>query len=111
HLHFEIRYLGQALDTQDFIDYENGELKSNTFTLRKRDVDDKYDLRAMHARHLHDLYGGNGYAGKSGYYKVRKGDTLGKIAQRNGVSVKSICAKNRIKPTTVLRVGQKLKIF
>lgn len=111
HLHFEIRYLGQALDPQDFIDYEKGELKSNTFTVRKSDVENKYDLRALHARHLQDLYGKDGYAGKSGYYKVRKGDTLGAIARRNGTTVKDLCQKNKLKPNSVLRVGQRLKIF
>ncbi|MBX3165670.1 MAG: peptidoglycan DD-metalloendopeptidase family protein [Bacteroidetes bacterium] len=111
HLHFEIRYLGQALDTQDFIDYEKGNLKSNTFTVRKTDVENKYDLRALHARHLQDLYGKDGYAGKSGYYKVRKGDTLGAIARRNGTTVKALCQKNKLKPTSVLRVGQRIRIF
>lgn len=111
HLHFEIRYLGQALDSQDFIDYEKGQLKSNSFVLRKADVENKYDLRALHNRHLQDLYGKNGYAGKSGYYKVKKGDTLGRIARRNGTTVNSICKKNKLKPSSLLRVGQRLKLF
>lgn len=113
HLHFEIRYLGQALDTQDFIDYEKGELKSNSFVLRKSDVENKYDLRAMHARHKSDLMarkGGAKYVGAGGIYRVRSGDTLSAIARRNGTTVNSICKKNKIKPTTILRIGQRLKI-
>jgi murein DD-endopeptidase MepM/ murein hydrolase activator NlpD len=112
HLHFEIRYLGQALDTQDFIDYETGELKSNIFVVRKLDVENKYDLRALHYRHKHDLmarkYGK--YSAKKGVYFVRRGDTLGAIARRTGSTVKSICKKNKIRPTTTLRIGQRLKI-
>ena len=115
HLHFEIRYLGQALDTQDFIDYEKGELKSNSFVLRKSDVENKYDLRALHARHKHDVMARrNGkygkYAVKGGIYKVRSGDTLGAIARKRGTTVKSLCRKNGIKPGTKLRIGQRLKI-
>ena len=115
HLHFEIRYLGQALDTQDFIDFEKGELKSNCFTLRKSDVENKYDLRALHSRHKHDLALGRGYykgaSAKNGkIYKVRAGDNLGKIAKRNHTTVKAICRKNGIKTTTKLKVGRKLKI-
>jgi len=115
HLHFEIRYLGQALDTQDFIDYEKGELKSDRFVLRKSDVENKYDLRALHYRHRHDLamgrhrkYGSGPI--KAGIYRVRKGDTLGAIAKRRGTTVKAICRKNGIRTNTTLRVGQKLKI-
>lgn len=112
HLHFEIRYLGQALDTQDFIDYEKGELKSNTFVLRKADVENKYDLRALHTRHRNDVMARKGgkYAAKGGYYKVRSGDTLGAIARRNGTTVKALCRKNGLKPTSKLRIGQRIKV-
>jgi murein DD-endopeptidase MepM/ murein hydrolase activator NlpD len=110
HLHFEIRYLGQAFDTQDFIDYEKGELKSNTFMVRKSDVVNKYDLRALHNRHKHELMARGKYPVKGMVYRVRKGDTLGKIAKKSGTSVKSLCRKNGIRPTTTLRLGQKLKI-
>ena len=112
HLHFEFRYLGQALDTQDFIDYEKGELKSNCFVLRKSDVENKYDLRALHTRHKSDLmarkYGK--YPVKAGMYKVRSGDTLGAIARKKGTTVKALCRKNGLRPTTKLRVGQRIKI-
>lgn len=111
HLHFEIRYLGQALDSQDFIDFEKGELKDNVFVLRKCDVENKYDLRALHNRHKADLMARNG--GKmpaSGYYKVKKGDTLGAIARKKHTTVKALCKKNKIKPTSTLRLGQRLKI-
>ncbi len=41
-------------------------------------------------------------------YIVRRGDTLSKIAQRNNVSVTSICKTNFIKRNAVIKVGQKL---
>lgn len=115
HLHFEMRYLGQALDTEDFVDYTKGELKSNTFTLRKADVEAKYDLRALHSRHKHDvgMARGDKNAGKlakGGVYKIRQGDTLGAIAKRNHTTVASLCKKNKLKPTSVLRLGQIIKI-
>ncbi|WP_317897366.1 peptidoglycan DD-metalloendopeptidase family protein [Aurantibacillus circumpalustris] len=113
HLHFEIRYLGQALDTQDFIDYEKGDLKSNSFVLRKSDVTSKYDLRALHTRHKNDLMArkyGSRYPAKGGVYRVRSGDTLGAIAKRSGTSIKSLCKKNGLRPTSTLRIGQRLKI-
>lgn len=115
HLHFEMRYLGQAIDTEDFIDYANGTLKKNECLITKADVDNKYDLRALHNRHKRDLnyarVSSNGKAkGKGKVYKVRPGDTLGRIAARNHTTIKAICKKNGIKQTKVLRPGQKLKI-
>lgn len=113
HLHFEIRYLGQALDTEDFIDYAKSELKTYEFTLRKADVENKYDLRALHNRHRHDV-GAVKYTSKNGVtykvYKVRQGDNLGRIAQRCHTTINAICKKNGIRPTKVLQVGQRLKV-
>ena len=118
HLHLEFRYLGQALDTEDFIDYEKGELKTNCFTLRKVDVENKYDLRALHSRHKRDIglvrsnAKGAKYKNiaKGSTYKVRKGDSLGKIAKRNHTTIKALCKKNRLKESSSLRVGQRIKI-
>jgi hypothetical protein len=118
HLHFEMRYLGQALDTEDFIDYTKGELKANCFTLRKADVENKYDLRALHTRHKRDVglarserkSGKSVKLGKGGVYTIRSGDNLGKIAQRYHTSINSLCKKNGLKTTSMLRLGQRIKI-
>lgn len=113
HLHFEMRYLGQAIDAEDFIDFASGTLKNNTVMITKTDVETKYDLRALHSRQKKDLNLSRVSGSKSKHgkvYTVRKGDTLGRIAQRNHTSIKAICKKNGIKQTKVLRPGQKLKI-
>lgn len=113
HLHFEMRYLGQAIDAEDFIDFEKGILKNNHVVLTKSDVDTKYDLRALHSRQKRDLNlsrvtASNSKRGK--IYKVRKGDTIAKIARRNHTTIKAICKKNHIKQNKALRLGQKLKV-
>lgn len=114
HLHFEMRYLGQAMDAEDFIDFNNGQLKKNECLITKHDVDNKYDLRALHNRHKRDLGNARVVTGKNGskyrIYKVKPGDTLGRIAQKNHTTIKAICKKNGIKQTKVLRPGQKLKV-
>lgn len=114
HLHFEMRYLGQAIDTEDFIDYASRSLKKNDCLITKADVENKYDLRALHNRHKRDLnyarVSGNGKVKGGKIYKVRQGDTLGRIAARNHTTIKAICKKNGIKQTKVLRPGMKLKI-
>jgi len=49
-------------------------------------------------------------SGGTTYYKVKKGDTLGAIAKRYGVSVKQIQRWNNLKSTNI-QIGQKLKIL
>jgi murein DD-endopeptidase MepM/ murein hydrolase activator NlpD len=44
------------------------------------------------------------------YYTVKKGDTLGAIAARNGTTVDKLCKLNGIKSTSVLQIGQKIKL-
>lgn len=114
HLHFEMRYLGQAIDAEDFIDFANGTLKKNECMITKADVENKYDLRALHSRQKRDLnlarVSGTKNTKYGKVYTVRKGDTLGRIAQRNHTSIKAICKKNGIKQTKVLRPGMKLKV-
>ncbi len=43
-------------------------------------------------------------------YQVKKGDTLGAIAARNGVTVQDLMAWNNIQKATSLRAGQTIKI-
>jgi LysM repeat protein len=43
-------------------------------------------------------------------HTVRSGDTLGHIAQRYGTSVTRLCQLNGIRSTTVLQIGQRLKV-
>ncbi|MDR2469684.1 MAG: LysM peptidoglycan-binding domain-containing protein, partial [Tannerella sp.] len=43
------------------------------------------------------------------YYRVQKGDTLGTIARKHGVSVDRLCKLNNITQTTVLQIGRSLR--
>jgi len=44
------------------------------------------------------------------YYKVKKGDTLSKIAKKYKTTVKQLCKWNNIKNPNVIKVGQKLRV-
>ncbi len=116
HLHFEMRYLGQAVDAEDFVDFEKGILKKNEYVFTKADVETKYDLRALHSRHKHDLglakksNGGKVTIKKGRSYKVKKGDTLYRIAKRNHTTIKAICKKNGFKTSKKLKAGQRIKV-
>lgn len=117
HLHFEMRFLGRAIDTEDVIDYEKGEIKNSALILYKEDFDAKYDLRSIHAHKVasksHTTSKQNASASKSSKGKtitVKDGDTLSRIAKRNKTTIAAICKKNGIKQTKVLRPGMKLKV-
>ena len=43
-------------------------------------------------------------------YRVRSGDTLGKIARRHGVSERALASENGIRDKSLVRVGQVLRI-
>ena len=103
HLHFEIRYMGNALNPENVIDCSTHEL-----------ISDRLELTSNSFRKVSK--GGKGVKGGSGssnggtWYRVRNGDTLEKIARRNGTTVKRLCQLNGIKQTKVLHPGEKLKV-
>lgn len=91
HLHLEFRYLGNPINPNDIVDFSEHKVKnpvlvitSNTFAYR-------------------------GEIDKIRYWTVKKGDTLGRIAYRTGVSVSKLCSLNGITKNTVLRIGRKIR--
>ena len=44
------------------------------------------------------------------WYRVRRGDTLSRIARRNKTSVSNLRRANRMRGRSLIRVGQKLKV-
>lgn len=108
-LHFETRYRGFAFDPSILIDFESGILRHRLLHVRSSNFDPDN-------RHDKSLAGGvctccrEGEERHEDYYTVRSGDTLARIARKNGTSVRDICRLNGIKETTALRVGQRLKV-
>lgn len=96
HLHFELRYLGNAINPENMINFSSGLAISDEYLLtRKKSFRHMADVKAMQAAR---------------YVTVRKGDTLGAIAARNGTSINNICRMNNITRNRVLRIGQKLRV-
>lgn len=48
---------------------------------------------------------------KTENYQVQKGDTLYGIAKKNGISVAELMALNNLNSSSVIKVGQKLKLY
>ena len=93
HLHFETRLLGKALDPALMFDFPNQDVTGDIYlyTTPKKKVYDPSDPDT--------------------YYKVRKGDSLGRIAARQGTSIKQLCKLNGITTKTILRPGQILRLY
>jgi len=101
HLHFEVRYLGSPLNPAALIDFAKYKVKSDTFLLTAKNFQYFNDTKS---------YKGKKVAYGSKYYTVRKGDSLSKIAQRNGTTVKALCKLNGISTKTILKIGRKLRV-
>ncbi len=93
HLHFETRFLGIPLDPALLFDFEKQDIVADSYTFRKASNVSSKQLASN----------------KGLFYKVKKGDTLSKIAARQGISVSRLCQLNRITQKTVLRPGQVLR--
>jgi len=105
HLHFEIRYKGHPINPNEMIDFNyTKNLRSHTFT-----VDKSYFSSSNPYESSHNANGGSA-SGSTKYYTVRRGDTLGKIASRNGTSVSRLCKLNGISSRSTLRVGKRLRV-
>ena len=112
HLHFETRYKGQAFDPERIFDFENGTLRSDVFTWKKHyiNINSHYGQSDKESIAAASKPTPTASKSTSTYYKVKKGDTLSKIAQRNGTTVKKLCKLNGIKETKPLQIGQKLRV-
>ncbi len=110
HLHFETRYLGMDINPNAIFDFNNKTIKVNQFSFSPKLLASK-GPSAIHVNGTKYGYN-NGKSGGSGTatYRVRKGDTLSRIAQRNGTTVNRLCNLNGIKKTSTLRPGQVLRL-
>lgn len=94
HLHLEMRYLGEAINPENFINFATGQLKNKQEYV--------IGIKAMKQARAE--------AAAMKYHKVRQGDTLSGIAKKYGTTVKKLCALNKIKETKVLQIGQKIRV-
>lgn len=103
HLHFEVRYKGMPLNPNSIISFNDSKLATDSVAIDKSSFQYLVDFRTKAKYQGKHAKGGR-------YYVVKKGDTLGRIAQKKHISVKKLCRLNGMKSTTVLRPGKKLRL-
>ena len=96
HLHFETRFLGQAINPALLFDFEKQDIVTDTYLFKKGN--NRYRRSA-----------GIVASGDVQYYKVRRGDSLSRISKKTGVSIDRLCKLNGISRRTTLRINQVLK--
>ena len=95
HLHFEMRYHGSYINPATVFNFEEG-----TFINAMTEID-QGNLQVVEAEFQKEL-------AKHRYYKVRRGDCLGKIARKYGISITRLKQLNGIKGN-MIRPGQVLR--
>ncbi len=97
HLHFETILLGKCIDPALLFDFKNQTTTGNSYVYRKPG----------------SKYIENGkvkYAGpEPKYHKVKKGDTIERIARKRGVSQRTIMKLNGLNSRSILHPGQNLR--
>ena len=98
HLHLEFRLFGNQFNPEKLIDF-------NTFSINTQE-DGNYLMTIAdtysHRPQLEEMK-------RAAYHRVRSGDTLSHIAKRYGTTVSRLCALNRIKQTSILQIGQRIR--
>lgn len=126
HLHFETRYMGYAINPCAIFDFANQTTHTDTYTFDKNTYQDARNFSpAANTEYAKEYLKKNpnkpyvrnssatassGSRSSSSSYRVRKGDSLSKIASRNGTTVAKLCKLNGITTKTKLQVGQRLKV-
>jgi len=95
HLHFEMRYNGVYINPETVYDFAEGTFRDISITL---DTEKLQEIESAYQKEI----------GKSKFYKVRRGDCLGKIAHKYGTSVERLMRLNDLKSEKI-RPGQVLR--
>jgi murein DD-endopeptidase MepM/ murein hydrolase activator NlpD len=96
HLHYEVRYQGNAFNPDLIYDFPENKLKSQYFYLLPQHFSYIGQRKTAVVRRLV-------------YYQARRGDTLSRIAARHGTTVSRLMKLNRLRGKNI-RAGQRLRV-
>ena len=105
HLHFECRFVGQAINPASIVDFENFCTLDDSYVFYKSKIN---EINTFDNKYTND----NKYTKTDQsitYHRIRSGDSLSKIAQKYKVSVSQLCRLNCLKSTSILKIGKILR--
>jgi murein DD-endopeptidase MepM/ murein hydrolase activator NlpD len=95
HLHFELRFLGNAFNTAKIIDYEQQKCLDNFYYITKKETfEHSSDLKKLQ---------------QSKFHRVKPGETLSQIAKHYGTTVNKLCQLNHIGQNSIIRTGRSIR--
>jgi len=92
HLHFEVRYEGNAIDPKTLYNFDKDTIKQSVLNITPSLFD--------YVKVLHQIV----------FYRIRSGDNLSSISRKYSVPVSTICRLNKISQRSILHIGQRLRI-
>jgi len=92
HLHFEVRFKGQALNPSSIISFIENKTFNDSIVIKK------------------SRYGICAYPSNATLHTIERGDTWYEVAKRYGLSMKELCILNNTDKRYYLKIGQKLRV-
>jgi len=92
HLHFEVRFKGQALNPSSIISFTDNKTLNDSIIIKK------------------SRYGICAYPSNATLHTIERGDTWYEVAKRYGLSMKELCVLNGTDKRYYLKIGQKLRV-
>lgn len=105
HLHFETRFLGQAINPAELFNFEAQDVTGDYYIFRASEHAEKQAVASRKAPASRKATTTSG----NRVHRVKSGETLSKIAAKCGTTVDKLCRLNGISRKTILRPGQILK--
>ena len=96
HLHFETRFLGEAFNPHEIIDFNNGTPRRDFYVIRKSTFRRNVNIYTSTSERIV-------------YHRVRRGESIAMIARKYRISVAELCRLNGLRRKPRLRVGQTLR--
>lgn len=120
HLHFETRFMGYPINPAAIFDFANQTVHTDTYTFDKQTYKKARNFdpaaNSEYARQYQATHPVTAKAStstgssKASNYTIKKGDTLSRIASRNGVTVRQLCKLNGLTTKSKLTPGKKLRL-
>lgn len=120
HLHFETRFMGYPINPAAIFDFANQTVHTDTYTFdkqtykRPRNFDpaanQEYAKQYLASLPARSDASGISVSNRPRNYTVRRGDTLSRIASRNGITVRQLCKLNGLTTKSKLKPGKKIRL-
>jgi|TARA_R110000737_G_scaffold164641_1_gene192296 LysM repeat protein len=111
HLHFEVRFYDAPINPEEVIDFENNRCKSDNLFVHKsifRPGAKPTDLE----EHGESLVSAQNVVKSQSrkYHKIRRGDTLTRIAANNHTTVAQLCRLNGLRYNSKIQIGRTIRV-